>query len=84
MRHDTVTPATNAKVDWEGIGYIGSIVGVLLLGAMSWPGPADPAWHEPALIAGMATAIAGMLFRYQAHLDQKREVQKAKAEARRS
>ena len=51
---------------------------------MAWPKPADPAWHGPALLAGMATSIAGMGFRYKAHLDQKRELRGAKAEARRA
>jgi hypothetical protein len=34
------------------------------------------------LIAGMATSIVGMGFRYKAHLDQQRELRKAEAEAR--
>jgi hypothetical protein len=37
---------------------------------------------QRALIAGMATSIIGMAFRYAAHLRQKREITKAKAEAR--
>ena len=83
MRHETVTSGGKLKADWQGLGYVISMIGVLLLGAVAWPGPGDPDWHAPALIAGMVTAVVGMLFRYKAHLDQKREVQKAKAEARR-
>jgi hypothetical protein len=32
----------------------------------------------------MATSIAGMACRYKAHLDQKREIERAKAEAKRA
>jgi hypothetical protein len=84
MRHETVTSPGKDEFDWQGLGYVISIVGVLLLGAVAWPGAGDPEWHEPVLIAGMITAIVGMAFRYKAHLHQKREVAKAKAEARRS
>ena len=35
----------------------------------------------PVLIIGMATSIVGMGFRYLAHLRQKREIEKAEAEA---
>ena len=67
--------------DWKGLGYLVSMVSVLLLGAIAWPKPDAPGWHLPALIAGMATSILGMAFRYKAHLDQKRELRKTKAEA---
>ena len=83
MRHQSVTIPVPAGIDWKGIGYLLSMVGALLLGAMSWPKPDDPAWHVPALIAGVSTTIAGFGVRYVAHLKQQREIQKAKAEARR-
>ena len=67
--------------DWKGLGYLVSMVSVLLLGAIAWPKPEAPGWHLPALIAGMATSILGMALRYKAHLDQKRELRKTKAEA---
>ena len=67
--------------DWKGLGYLVSMVSVLLLGAIAWPKPEAPGWHLPALIAGMATSILGMALRYKAHLDQKREMRKTKAEA---
>jgi hypothetical protein len=35
-----------------------------------------------ALIAGMATSIIGMAFRYKAHLDQQRDLERTKEEAR--
>ncbi|HKP33802.1 MAG TPA: hypothetical protein VJT70_03365 [Sphingomicrobium sp.] len=81
MRHENVT-ITAAGIDWKALGYIVSIVSVFLLGAIAWPKAGDPGWHEPVLIAGMATSIAGMAFRYKAHLDQRRELRKTKAEAR--
>jgi hypothetical protein len=82
MRHETIT-VTAAGVDWKGLGYLVSIVSVLLLGAIAWPAEGDPAWHAPVLMAGMATSILGMGFRYKAHLDQRRELKEAKAKAER-
>jgi hypothetical protein len=82
MRHETVTSAKAADIDWQGLGYVVSIAGVLLLAAVAWPGAADPDWHRPIVLAGVATSIIGMAFRYKAHLHQKREVARAKAEAR--
>jgi hypothetical protein len=83
MRHETVTiPAPG--VDWKGVGYIVSIVSVLFLGAVAWPSPGEPAWHLPVLIVGMATSMAGMGFRYLAHLRQQQELRRVKAEARRA
>ena len=70
-------------IDWKGLGYLVSIVSVLLLGAMAWPTAQEPRWHVFVLIAGMATSICGMGFRYLAHLQQQKELRKAKAEARR-
>lgn len=71
-----------ARVDWKGLGYLVSIVSVFLLGAIAWPSPSDPRWQAPVLLAGMATSILGMGLRYKAHLDQQRELRRAKAEAR--
>jgi len=70
--------------DWKGIGYLVSIISVLFLGAVAWPGSGEPRWHVPALVAGMVTSIAGMGFRYVAHLKQQGEIRKANAEARRN
>jgi hypothetical protein len=83
MRHQTVTIPAGNGIDWKGLGYLISIVSVFFLGAVAWPKPSEPWWHMPALIAGMATSILGMASRYKAHLDQQREIKKAKAEAER-
>jgi len=83
MRHETVTIPAGKGIDWKGLGYLISIVSVFFLGAVAWPKPSEPWWHLPALIAGMATSILGMASRYKAHLDQQREIKKAKAEAKR-
>jgi hypothetical protein len=69
------------EIDWKGLGYLTSIVSVFFLGAIAWPKSEDPGWHLPALIIGMVTSVVGMAFRYKAHLDQQREIRKAKAEA---
>jgi hypothetical protein len=70
-------------VDWKGLGYLISIASVFILGAVAWPNSDEPWWHLPALVLGMATSIIGMAFRYRAHLDEQREIEKTKAEARR-
>ena len=84
MRHETVTIPAVSGIDWKGLGYLVSILSVFLLGAIAWPKAEDPKWHIAVLIAGMATSILGMAFRYKAHLDQQRELKKAEAEAERA
>ena len=83
MRHESVTIAAGDGVDWKGLGYLVSIASVMFLGAIAWPKPGSPWWHLPALIVGMATSIIGMACRYKAHLDELREIKKAKADAKR-
>jgi hypothetical protein len=82
MRHENVSLPSDSGVDWKGLGYIVSIVSVLLLGAIAWPSSQEPEWHVPVLLAGMATSILGMGFRYMAHLQQQKELKQAKANAR--
>jgi hypothetical protein len=82
MRHKSVTASAPPSFDWKATGYLASIVSVLFLGAIAWPKPGDPHWHLAALLIGMATSITGMGCRYKAHLDQKRELKKTRAEAR--
>ena len=84
MRHDNVTIPAPAGIDIKAIGYLTSIVSVLLLGAVAWAKENPPSWYYPVLIIGMATSMIGMGFRYAAHLRQKREIEKARAEAERS
>jgi hypothetical protein len=84
MHHGKVPNAYKSFIDWKALGYLVSMASVFFLGAIAWPKPSDPAWHLPALIIGMATSVIGMGFRYKAHLDQKREVERAKAEAERA
>jgi uncharacterized membrane protein YqhA len=81
MGHETVTVARPTGLDFKAIGYLVSIVSVLFLGAVAWAKENPPGWYYPALIVGMAASIAGMAFRYLAHLRQKREIEKAKGEA---
>jgi hypothetical protein len=84
MRHETVTSASTSGADWNGIGYLVSIISVVLLGIVAWPGPGEPEWHIPVIIVGMAASIIGMALRYKAHLDQQRELRRTKAAASRS
>jgi hypothetical protein len=83
MRHETVTKEPTSGVDWKGLGYLVSILSVLLLGAIAWPSASEPRWHMPVLVLGVLTSIAGMGMRYRAHILQQRELKQAKAEARR-
>src|SRR3954467_11591604 len=74
---------TQPRFDWTALGYLVSILSVFFLGAIAWPKSGEPVWHLPVLIVGMATSIIGMGCRYKAHLDEQREIKKAKAEAKR-
>ena len=84
MRHQNVTKPAAPGLDWKALGYLVSIVSVFFLGSIAWPKPQEPRWHIAVLIIGMATSIIGMGCRYKAHLDEKREIRNAKAEAERS
>jgi hypothetical protein len=84
MRHETVTVEAPAGLDFKAIGYLVSIVSVFFLGAIAWAKENPPGWYYPVLIVGMATSILGMGFRYLAHLRQKREIEKAKSDAKRA
>ena len=83
MRHEEVTIPRPSGLDWKATGYLISIVSVFFLGAVAWPKPNAPSWYHAVLVIGMATSIIGMGCRYMAHLHQKREIRKAKAEANR-
>ena len=81
MGRHLITKPVLLGIDWKGFGYLTSILSVFFLGAIAWPGPEDPSWHAPVLIAGMATSILGMALRYKSHLDQQREIRKAEEKA---
>jgi len=83
MHPENLKFPAGSGIDWKGLGYLVSIVSVFLLGAIAWPTQTEPRWHMPVLVAGMATSICGMGFRYLAHLQQMKELKKTKAEARR-
>lgn len=83
MRHETVTIFRPRGLDFKAIGYLTSIVSVFFLGALACTKADPPDWYYPVLIVGMATSIVGMGFRYLAHLRQKREIEKAEADAKR-
>ena len=83
MKHETVSVPVPEGLDWKAIGYLISIVSVFFLGAVAWTKENPPGWYYPVLIIGMATSILGMACRYMAHLHQKAEIRKAKAEAER-
>ena len=83
MRHDTGKVARPNGLDFKAAGYLTSIVSVLFLGAVAWTKENPPDWYYPVLVIGMAASIAGMGFRYLAHLRQKHEIDKTKADAER-
>ena len=82
MRHPHITDPVLFGIDWKGLGYLVSILGVFLLGAIAWPREGEPRWYVPALIGGVAASILGMALRYKAHLDQQRALKRTEAEAR--
>ena len=84
MGHEAAGKRKTDRPDWKGLGYLVSIVSVFFLGAIAWPKSDEPRWQVMALIAGMATSIIGMAFRYKAHRDQQREIERAETEARKS
>ena len=81
MRHEEVTIPRPSGLDWKATGYLISIVSVFFLGAVAWAKEDPPDWYYPVLVIGMATSVIGMGCRYMAHLHQKAEIRKAKAEA---
>ena len=58
----------------RGVGYLISIVSVLLIGAVAWPGPEEPRWKVAALLVGMALSNGGMGLRWLASRQQKSEL----------
>lgn len=83
MRDEQVNIPVPTGLDFKATGYLTSILSVFFLGAVAWAKTNPPNWYYPALVLGMATSIIGMGLRYLAHLRQKREILKAKAEAER-
>ena len=81
MKHEIVSVPAPTGLDWKATGYLVSIVSVFFLGAIAWAKDNPPGWYYPVLIVGMATSIIGMGCRYLAHLHQKAEIRKARAEA---
>lgn len=81
MHEESVTIPAPSGFDFKAIGYLTSIVSVLFLGAVAWTKENPPGWYYPVLVAGMATSIMGMGFRYLAHLRQKRQIKEAKRKA---
>jgi hypothetical protein len=61
----------------KGFGYLVSIVSVFLLGAVGWPGPNEPHWKMPVVVAGMAASIIGMGLRYMSYRKEQREKEQA-------
>ena len=81
MRHEKVTALASPGLDWKALGYLISIASVFFLGAVAWAKENPPGWYYPVLVIGMARSVIGMGCRYMAHLHQKAEIRKAKAEA---
>ena len=81
MDRRTATIPGATGFDWKAAGYLTSIVSVVFLGSVAWLKDNAPWWYYPALIGGMATSICGMGFRYKSHLDDQREIIKAREEA---
>lgn len=60
----------------KSIGYVISILSVLLLGLAAWQGVADNETLRLCLIGGMIASVIGMLLRWISHLQDQREKNK--------
>lgn len=69
--------------DWKAIGYMTSIVSVFFLGAVAAYKADAPPWYYAALAIGVITSVAGMGFRYLAHIQQKRDMDRTRRKAER-
>ncbi|HEX8414555.1 MAG TPA: hypothetical protein VF637_11830 [Sphingomicrobium sp.] len=57
----------------KGVGYLISIVSVLLIGVVAWPRPDEPDWKAGVLLVGIAASIIGMALRYLSYRKEQRE-----------
>lgn len=57
----------------KSLGYLVSILSVLLLGAVAWHSVADDPGMRAALILGMATSVIGMGLRWAPFFQDQRE-----------
>ena len=64
-------------MDLKGLGYFISTISVIFLGIVAWPGPNDPAWQGPAVLAGMALSIMGMGVRFISHRQDRQDIRRA-------
>jgi hypothetical protein len=69
-------------VDLQGLGYSISTISVFLLGIVAWPSPEEPLWKAVAVSLGMATSIVGMGVRFMSHRRDRKDIERAEAEAR--
>jgi uncharacterized membrane protein YhhN len=58
----------------RGLGYLISIISVVLIGLVAWPRPEEPSWKVLTLLAGMALSILGMGLRWMASSKQEAEM----------
>ena len=68
-------------MDLKGLGYLVSTLSVGFLGIVAWPAPDEPRWKAWAVAIGMATSIIGMGLRFLSHRKERREIERAEAEA---
>ena len=57
----------------KGLGYLISVVSVLLIGVVAWPRPDEPDWKAGVLLIGIAASIIGMALRYLSYRKEQRE-----------
>ena len=57
----------------KGVGYVLSIISVLLLGAAAWKGASAQPLTLACLVAGMAISIVGMALRWASHAREQRD-----------
>ncbi len=68
----------------KSLGYLISVISVLMLGTVAWPKSDEPRWKAAALVIGMTASIVGMLLRYLAHRKERAALEYATREAQKS
>ena len=65
----------------KSLGYLISVVSVIMLGTIAWPKPDEPRWKAVLLVCGMTASIVGMFLRFLSHRKEKAAIAYATREA---
>ena len=65
----------------KSLGYLISVVSVIMLGTVAWPKPDEPRWKGVVLVCGMTASIVGMFLRFLSNRKEKAAITYATREA---